>query len=417
MRYIRLLLIPIMVLLNGHAAASQDLGKRAQHQPQSGGQATVHLFWTATCPHCASAKAFLESLARHDKSIVLDSHELATDKNSERAFVALTQHFGIHPPAVPLIIVGDQPFVGYGSDDTTGAAIRTAIRNCRRKDCEDVVARVGGQANPAIHTDSQSGKGASPPGQSPLPNTIKLPLLGDVQLSTMSLPVLTVALAAVDGFNPCAMWVLVFLIGLLLGMQDSVRMWTYGAVFLLTSALVYFAFLAAWLNVFLWVGSLGWVRSGIGVFALGVGGYYLWQFVINPSAACPVTSTGGRQKIMTRFKVAVAERSFLLAISGIVVLAIAVNLIELLCSAGIPAVYTQVLALSDLPPAAYYGYLTLYIVVFLVDDAIVFVTAMITLRATGLTAQYARYSHLIGGVVLGGVGFLLLLRPNWLAFT
>jgi hypothetical protein len=90
---------------------------------------------------------------------------------------------------------------------------------------------------------------------------------------------LTIVLGAVDGFNPCAMWVLVFLIGLLVGMRDPVRMWSYGAVFLLTSAAVYLAFMAAWLNLVLLLGTLAWIRIAIGVFALAAGGYYLREFV------------------------------------------------------------------------------------------------------------------------------------------
>jgi hypothetical protein len=228
---------------------------------------------------------------------------------------------------------------------------------------------------------------------------------------------LTIVLGAVDGFNPCAMWVLVFLIGLLVGMRDPVKMWGYGAVFLLASAAVYFAFMAAWLNMVLWLGSLVWIRMSVGVFAVAAGAYYLREFVRNPDAACAVSSPGQRQKIMRRLKAVVAERSFLLGCAGIAALAVAVNLIELLCSAGIPAVYTQVLALSDLSVSAYYGYLLLYITVFLLDDAVVFVTAMLTLQATGLAASYSRYSHLIGGVVLVGVGLLLVFRPGWLVFA
>jgi hypothetical protein len=169
-------------------------------------------------------------------------------------------------------------------------------------------------------------------------------------------------------------------------MRDPVRMWSYGAAFLLTSAAVYFAFMAAWLNVVLLLGTLAWIRAAIGVFALVAGGYYLREFVRNPDAACAVTSPRERQRIMERVNGAVVEQSFLLAIAGIMTLAVAMNLIELLCSAGIPAVYTQVLALSDLSAASYYGYLMLYIAIFLLDDAVVFVTAMLTLHATGLAA-------------------------------
>lgn len=120
---------------------------------------------------------------------------------------------------------------------------------------------------------------------------------------------------------------------------------------------------------------------------------------------------------MDRMRTALSQPSFLVAILSIMVLAIAVNMIELLCSVGIPAVYTQVLAMSELSPAVYYGYLLLYIAVFMLDDAFIFVVAMITLRQTGLVGTYSRYSHLIGGVVLLLVGSLLLLRPELLAFS
>jgi hypothetical protein len=213
------------------------------------------------------------------------------------------------------------------------------------------------------------------------------------------------------------MWVLVFLIGLLLGLNDRFRMWSYGAAFLLTSGAVYFLFMAAWLNLFLFLGSLAWIRLVVGLFALGAGTYYLREFVRNPDAACRVTTAGERQRVMDRLRRAVSDRSFLMAILGIMALAVAVNLIELLCSAGIPAVYTQVLALSDLSPLAYYAHLALYIAVFMLDDTVIFVAAMLTLQATGLAMSYSRWSHLIGGMVLFVIGLLLVLKPEWLAIA
>jgi glutaredoxin len=410
----QILVLGLFAVLAGvRPAAAQDASGALP--AGAGSPVAVHLFWSETCPHCSKAKAFLEQLARRDPGIALDARELSGDRNAEMAFVALSLHFGVDPPAVPLVVVGERVFVGYDEDETTGAAIAEAIAGCLEYPCADeaavVIARMeaGGEAGPPA-TGARFGGRA-------LPETVSLPLVGEVRLRSLSLPVLTLVLGAVDGFNPCAMWVLVFLIGLLLGLRDQVRMWSYGAVFLLTSAAVYFAFMAAWLNLFLVLGTLDWIRAGIGIFALAGGGYYLWQFVANPDAVCPVTSPGERQSIMGRLRQAVTERSFILAAGGIAVLAVAVNLVELLCSAGIPALYTHVLSLSELPPGAYYGYLLLYIAVFLVDDAIVFVTAMVTLRAAGLAAGYARYSHLIGGVVLGGIGLALLFRPQWLAFA
>jgi hypothetical protein len=110
------------------------------------------------------------------------------------------------------------------------------------------------------------------------------------------------------------------------------------------------------------------------------------------------------------------EQRFWLALLGIVLLAIAVNLVEFVCSAGIPAVYVQILAMSQLPVWQYHAYLLLYILVFMLDDLLIFVIAMKTLQVSGLSGTYARWSHLIGGGLLLLIGVLLLFKPEWLAF-
>jgi glutaredoxin len=378
----------------------------------------VYVFWTAKCPHCTKAVLFMEQLVSQEPRLQLVSLELTGQGDNERAFISISERFGVDPPAVPIIIVGGEIFVGYDQDETSGQDIARKARDCLTSPCGDPIEDIVAEAKAGA---SQESVPARPPQTTvtrpSLPESFWLPIIGEIPTASLSLPALTIVLAAIDGFNPCAMWVLVFLIGLLVGLNDPVRMWSYGAVFLLTSAAVYFAFLAAWLNLFLFLGSLVWIRIAVGIFAMTAGAYYLREFVRNPDGACPVGSPGQKQRLQDRLRTAVAERSFIAAVFGIIVLAIAVNMIELLCSAGIPAIYTQVLALSDLSPAAHYGYLLLYVAVFLLDDAIVFVTAMLTLQAAGLAATYARYSHLLGGVVLLILGLLLVLRPEWLSFA
>ncbi|MEG6508633.1 glutaredoxin [Methyloligella sp. 2.7D] len=392
-------------------------GAQAQDAAPAFDQTRVHLYFftSPTCPHCARARAFLTPLLADKPAVKLHDFELDGDPIAERAFVDLTRSFGIDPPSVPLIVVGGQVFLGYDTDASTGAEIEKVLQRCLQSPCVDPAA-------PIIAAATREAEGETPVpdvtiNRTGVPNRLSVPLLGEVETKSLSLPVLTIVLAAIDGFNPCAMWVLIFLIGLLLGLNDPVRMWTYGAVFLITSGVVYFLFIAAWLNLFLFLGTLAWVRIAVGGFALLAGGYNLIEFVRNPDAACTVTSPEERRRVMDRLRDAVNQRSFLLAILGIVVLAVAVNMIEFLCSAGIPAVYTQMLSLSDLSTPAYYAYLALYIFVFMLDDAIVFIAAMATLQASGLAATYSRYSHLIGGVVLAAIGLLLILRPELLAFA
>jgi len=120
--------------------------------------------------------------------------------------------------------------------------------------------------------------------------------------------------------------------------------------------------------------------------------------------------------VFQRLRAVAQERNFLVAFLGILALAFLVNLVELICSAGIPVIYTQILTMSGVPTWQYYAYLLLYILVFMADDLLVFFTAMTTLRITGLTTKYSRYSHLLGGFILVIIGALMLLRPEWLMF-
>lgn len=401
----------------GTASGGLSAGSTAFEEPRAGSRnlpVELYVFWRAGCPHCSRAMAFLERLAKTDPSMRLHALEVSEHTDALRLFIETATYFGIERTAVPLIVVGDKVFVGYLDDSTTGAAIRAAAAGCRRSGCEDVIASL---IEAAPTTLEQPGKEPTTKQQSGrIPETLDVPVIGTVSTKALSLPLLTILLGAIDGFNPCAMWVLVFLIGLLLGMKDHKRMWALGGAFLVASAAVYFVFMAAWLNLLLLLGAMLWIRIAVGLVAVGGGAYYLREYVLRAEDVCKVTSPTQRRKIMERFRRIAYREKFLLALGGIIVLAFAVNLIELLCSAGIPAVYTQILAMSEMPRWTYYLYLLLYIAVFLLDDVFVFVTAMVTLQATGMTTRYARYSHLIGGLLLITIGVLLLLRPEWLTF-
>ena len=81
-------------------------------------------------------------------------------------------------------------------------------------------------------------------------------------------------------------------------------------------------------------------------------------------------------------------------------LAISVNVIELACSAGLPLIFTQILAMNKVRRIAKLIYLLLYILFFMIDDIIVFAIAMFTFKVTGISTKYTKYSHLIGGIII-----------------
>lgn len=373
-------------------------------------QADVYVFWQAGCPHCAREQEFLNRLAAGEPRIRVHALELSGSAVHRKAFEVMVRRAGIVQPGVPLTVIGETVFKGYNDDSTTGAAIRAHVQTCLETRCQDLV-------QPLLIGNLESADGEPIQVTSRDPRVIRLPVFGDVNLAQVSLPALTIMLGAVDGFNPCAMWTLLFLVSLLVGLRDRFRMWVLGGAFIGASAAVYYLFMAAWLNLLLFLGMLVWIRVLIGLLALGGGGYYIHEFFVNPEAICTVTAPESRRRVLDRLRNLAGERNFLIALGGIILLAFVVNAVELVCSAGLPAVYTQVLALSHLPSWQYHAYLALYILVFMLDDLIVFFLAMRTLEVTGLTGAYVRQAHLIGGAIMILIGLLLLFKPEWLAFA
>ena len=247
---------------------------------------------------------------------------------------------------------------------------------------------------------------------------VKLPLIGEVKLKNLTLPLVTVVIGLADGFNPCAMWVLLFLISMLIGMKDKKRMWILGSTFLLTSALIYLIFMMSWLNLANLLISVVWVRVIIAIVSLVGGIINLRGYIKHRKVSgCDVVDDKKRNKIITRIKKFTTEKNFWLAILGVIVLAISVNVVELACSAGLPVMFIEILSLNNLTAIEEIIYIVLYMLFFLLDDFVVFVIAMTTLSLTGVSSKYGNLSKLIGGILMLLIGLLLMFKPEWIMFN
>ncbi len=248
-----------------------------------------------------------------------------------------------------------------------------------------------------------------------LEQIINLPWGGSLDIASFSLPALTVIIGLLDGFNPCAMWALVFLLSLLINTKDRRRIWIVGGTFILISGLVYYLFMAAWLNAFLFLGYLTFARWIIGLGAIAFG-LYNTQQAIKYRGRCKVASTKSRFKTIEKIKQFAKPRTLPVTLLGVIFLAFSINLIELLCSAGFPAIYTGALSLAQLPAWQYYLYLLGYIIFFMLDDSIVFILAALTMRLVSLHTRLTFISNLIGGIIIIVLGFLLIYKPDILMF-
>lgn len=374
------------------------------------GDLNIYLFWGNGCPHCAAEKEFLAEELPKYPSVKLNLYEIYYNQDNVELLQKVASSLDLNVNSVPFLIIGDKEFIGY-SDGTTNVEITDRIEYCLESGCNDSVAGViNSTANPA------ESEVLSQQNQEKKEKIIDLPIIGKINAFDFSLPLLAIIIGALDGFNPCAMWTLLFLISLLMGLKSRRRMFILGSAFIVASSAVYFMFMAAWLQLILFLGFVFWVRLAIGAVAIAGGGHSLYSFFTEKGSGCKVTGSEKRQQIFERMKAIAQQNSLYLALGGIVLLAFAVNLVELVCSAGFPALFTQVLSLSELATWQYYAYIALYIFFFMLDDMIIFAIAMFTLQATGISTKYGRVSKLVGGILMLIIGLLLIFKPDLLMF-
>jgi glutaredoxin len=380
----------------------------------------AYFFYGDGCPHCAEERQYLLHVLKSEyPNLQIYEYEIYNSRENAVLLQKTAERLGVGIDGVPFLVIGDKHFVGY-ADGMSSQMIEQRVNECSAERCPDSIASIVGvevqevkQPAPAINKQAEN---IQEPINQENRKIVKLPLLGEVNTLSFSLPILTIIIGVLDGFNPCAMWTLLFLISLLLGMENKKRMWILGTTFIVASASVYFLFMSAWLNLILFLGFVIWIRMLIGIMALVGGGYSLKEFIFNKDSGCKVAGDEQRQKTFEKMKLAIQQNSLWLAMGGIIVLAFAVNLVELICSAGLPAVYTQVLALNEMAGWQYYLYISIYIFFFMLDDLLIFFIAMITLEMTGITTKYAKASRLVGGLIMLAIGLMLIFKPGWLMF-
>jgi hypothetical protein len=213
------------------------------------------------------------------------------------------------------------------------------------------------------------------------------------------------------------MWVLLFLLALLVYTKSRKRMFIIGGTFILVSGIVYYIFMAAWLNLFLFIGFLPHLRIIVGLFAVVIGLINVKELFFFKKGVTLSIPEWAKPKIFEKMRGIVHESALPIALLSVVVLAFTVNSIELLCTAGFPAIYTKILTLNNLSNFSYYSYLLLYIIMYMIDDMLVFTIAVITLSSKKLTEKQGRWMKFIAGFMMLVLGLLLILKPQLLMFS
>jgi len=361
----------------------------------------VEVFSRPGCSRCTTAQAWLPTLVARMSALSVEHFDIVADPAARDRLAQLVRRHGTAAASVPVIHICNRLVVGFDGAAVTGGRVDGLLEPWSRP-CPAPI----GTDDPSLvlHDDEASERSEA----------IDVSLFGRIDAGRLGMPMFTVVIGLIDGFNPCAMWVLLLLLSILVNVRDRVRIIAIAGTFVLVSGLAYFAFMAAWLHVFEWIGFLRPVQITLGLLAIAIGTIHVKDFFALHQGLSLSIPESAKPGLYRRMRQIVTAENLPAALLATFTLAVLVNVVELLCTAGLPALYTSILSARGYSSAVRYGYLALYIAAYMFDDALMVATVVWSFRRFKLQETAGRWLKLVSGTVILLLGLVMLLKPEWL---
>jgi cytochrome c biogenesis protein CcdA/glutaredoxin len=377
---------------------------------------TVTVFERDDCAHCQDEKAFLEALKQELPYLRVQERDIIESDEHKQEFIRIAEQLEL-PKATPITVVNGVVLQGFGTAETTGKALRKLIEDNLEKPPVDFDEALASGSLISSDTFGATCDSEEECTTGPSEYWVNVPFYGPVEVMQYSLPAMSLVLGFVDGFNPCAMWVLVMFLAILMEAGSRRRMFEMAGLFILAEAIMYYLILNVWMTTWDFVGLDHIITPIVGTVALLAGTWFLYLFFKNDTT-CKVGDMNTKRKTTEKIREYAGKPMTIAVAVGILGLALSVNIIEFACSIGIPQTFTKVLDINYLSWAGKQWYNFLYILMYMVDDLIVFGIALYSFDKIGLTtAKYTRASHLIGGAIMVLLGLIMLFKPELLVFS
>jgi len=346
----------------------------------------VYYFFSYDCPHCKKANNFLEELSKEHEDIIIKKYEIKKNYKNLDFFYKISASYNTNPMGVPTIFIGDKYFVGF-YDDVTCIEIINEINKIKGIDCID---------------DTKQ---------------INVPLFGLISIDKISLPSFTFYIGLLDGLNPCAMWVLMFLLGLLVYARDRRKVLFIGFTFIIASGFVYFLFMLAWFNLFSIIGYSRIITSILAVLAILMGLLNIKELFFFKKGISLMIPEKYKPTLYKKAREVLNQKNKFLAIIGTIILAFFVNLIELGCTIGLPAIYTRILYLREINDFNKILYIAFYNLAYIVPLLLIVLIFTVTMGHFKFNEKHAKILKLISGVLMLSLGLILLFSPRLLTLS
>jgi len=380
---------------------------------QAGKPVVIYFFWGDGCPHCAAAKPFLTELSRRYPNVTIREFEVWNHPENRDPFLRMTAKYGLEPTAVPTIFIGDSYWVGY-AETPYAQEIENVVAACAADGCPDAGAGIETPLSlavpePIVATAPMLTGGVA----APVANELSVPLLGAVDLGAHSLILSTTLIAFIDGFNPCSLWVLSVLLALTIHTGSRKKVFIIGAIFLTVTSLVYVLFIAGLFTMFTVLDWIPWIQVLVAAVALffaivNIKDYFWYKEGISLTIADEQKPS--LYKSMRR--VLNAGNSMPALIGAAIVMSAGASLVEFSCTAGFPMLWTNLLATREVTALTFALLLVLYMLIYQVDEMIIFGSAVVGLRASKLEEKQGRILKLFGGTLMLTLALVMLIDPS-----
>lgn len=386
-KIIKFILFLLLIIPTSTLALSKDyndyVGK--YYNIKNDEKVNIYLFYSKICPHCQKEEKYFETLKeKYQDKINIYTYEVTENKTNNEIMKSLKKELKENSQGVPFTIIGSKTFLGY--DESLNERIENTIESYLDENTK---------------TD----------------NTYTIPILGKIEAKNASIILIAIILGFIDGFNPCAMWILLLLINMCISIKDKKKMLIVCLTFIITSGIIYFLSMLG-IGFILDLTTISYIRNIIAILAIILGIYNLYTYLkTRKETGCHVVKKEKRKTIITKINNILNNKNTLLMFGGTIILATSVSLVEMACSLGFPTIFLELLSINNIHSFLKVTYLLIYILFYLIDDIVVLFLSIKAFETKGISTKYNKYVHLIGGLIMILMGVLLIFKPEWIMFN
>ena len=386
-KIIKFILFLLLIIPTSTLALSKDyndyVGK--YYNIKNDEKVNIYLFYSKICPHCQKEEKYFETLKeKYQDKINIYTYEVTENKTNNEIMKSLKKELKENSQGVPFTIIGSKTFLGY--DESLNERIENTIESYLDENTK---------------TD----------------NTYTIPILGKIEAKNASIILIAIILGFIDGFNPCAMWILLLLINMCISIKDKKKMLIVCSTFIITSGIIYFLSMLG-IGFILDLTTISYIRNIIAILAIILGIYNLYTYLkTRKQTGCHVVKKEKRKTIITKINNILNNKNTLLMFGGTIILATSVSLVEMACSLGFPTIFLELLSINNIHSFLKVTYLLIYILFYLIDDIVVLFLSIKAFETKGISTKYNKYVHLIGGLIMILMGVLLIFKPEWIMFN